>query len=217
MANRLSSARTIFHSVSPELRKIPNKFQEDLLSDWAVSDQLSVNPKNTVHVRFTRDRTVSTENTYNLNGESNVKSGWNISVFTWTENWNGNLLAKNTANKMRKLARYVGSLFRYQDSTPRNSLFKSLILPLFDYCCPNTIPSDSRSLDFLEKGVIRFVKTLKLQSSHDAWGASVGWLAHKAVEKIVDFILPPRIQTHAVWRRLPCTLWIQNCPRLYCR
>lgn len=79
---------------------------------------------------------------------------------------------------MRKRACYIHYLFHYRDTSARGSLFQSLVLPLYGYCCPVPSPKDESSLDILEKSVIKFVKSLQLKSSRNDYKSGLdelGW------------------------------------------
>ena len=84
----------------------------------------------------------------------------------------------NKRSRMRKRTRYIRSLFRFRDSTARITLFRSLVLPLFEYCCPVIRPAEKTPQDALENEVVRFVKTLSLRAprnDHRGRLEELGW------------------------------------------
>lgn len=68
------------------------------------------------------------------------------------------LSGRKPNRKNGKWARYIDALFSFRDTSARVCPYQSLVLPLFDYCCPLTEPLLKGSTDGLEKCFNKFVK-----------------------------------------------------------
>ena len=120
--------------------------------------------------------------------------------------WKGH--TRQLVSKVNKRVRYIRALFPYGNQRARITLFRSLAVPVLDYCSTAFFPRQKSQIDELEGSVKRFLRTIRLGTPSDATSeeihrsqlAQLGWeslalrrvklaliLGYKLIFKVLPF------------------------------
>ena len=141
------------------------EFQLDLhaVYSWSVEVKLAFNPTKSVFVRFSAKQTVPEAFEYRLGPDAVPRSnsvkylGLHLDrKLSWKDH------ISNLITKVRKRLRYISFLFSRSCQRARINLFKSLVLPLLDYCCVVYNPRLKGLTDGLEDCTRKFLQSVNL-------------------------------------------------------
>ena len=135
----------------------------DAVCSWSAEVKLAFNPTKSVFVRFSAKQTVPEAFEYHLGPDtiprkSSVKYlGIHLDrKLSWKDH------ISNLITKVRKRMRYISFLFSRSCQRARITLYKSLVLPLLDYCCVVYNPHLKGLTDGLEDCTRAFLQSINL-------------------------------------------------------
>ena len=141
------------------------EFQTDLdtVFEWANGAKLNFNPTKSIFVRFSGRQTIPTPPEYRLGAEvipreSSVKylGLYLDEKLSWKEH------VEKITIKVKKRIHYISFLFSRKCQRARITLYKSLVIPLLDYCGVVNNPRLKGLIDELEGCQRLFLQTINL-------------------------------------------------------
>ena len=139
------------------------EFQIDLdaVCSWSSDVKLAFNPTRSVFVRFSARRTVPESPAYRL-GEDTIPRSNTVKYLGLhlddKLSWKAHI--SNLVMKVKKMLRYIQFLSHKGCQRARISPYKSLVLPLLDYCCVVYNPFPKGLVDGLEDRVRLFLRSI---------------------------------------------------------
>ena len=141
------------------------EFQLDLdaVCSWSAEVKLAFNPTKSVFVRFSAKQIVPEAPEYRLGLDTiprrNTVKYLGLHLdrkLSWSDH------ISNLITKVRKRMRYISFLFSRSCQRARITLYKSLVLPLLDYCCVVYNPRLKGLIDGLEDCTRTFLQSINL-------------------------------------------------------
>ena len=175
------------------------EFQSDLnnVFSWSSVVKLTFNSAKSVFVRFCGKRKVPEPPKYHLGGDeiprkNSIKYlGLHLDYrLSWKDH------VSNVVMKARKRIRYISFLFSRKCQRARLTLFKSLVVPLFDYCAVVCNPRLKGLVDDLEDCVRTFLRSINLGPALE--DTSVGRYANRLRQLSMEPLILKRIKASLI-------------------
>ena len=162
----------ILRTVSTELEA--NQLQEDLstLYLWAETNNMSFNNNKFEHMTYNSNPKTGITHVYNAPDGSDIVTKENVKDLGVTLTCDGTFTI-HIANVIKKARNQIGWILRTfisRDPLPMLTLYKSLVLPLLEYCCQLWSPwrvGEKHSLEAIQRSFTNKICTVR---HLDYWG-----------------------------------------------
>lgn len=136
---------------------------------WAEQNNMSFNSSKFEHINYGKDQL--NVHTYSAHDGSTIESKRQVLDLGVTLSRDGSftLHITNITKKARKQAGWILRTFRTRDITPMLTLYKSLIIPLLEYCCQLWSPWRVGEIQLLESVQRSFTSKITSASHLDYW------------------------------------------------
>ncbi len=149
------------------------KLQTDLASlySWAEHNNMSFNNSKFEHIHYTSGRINYNENIYTAPDGSHIDTKEYIRDLGITLSCDGNFTQHihNVVKKARSQAGWILRTFRTREMRPMLTLYKSLVIPLLEYCCQLWSPWRAGERQSLEAVQRSFTSRISDVRQFDYW------------------------------------------------
>ena len=145
------------------LKEVSSKDDADLLQAdlaalylWAEQNNMSFNNTKFEHLNYSTNRSISNIFNYTAHDGTDIDTKDHVKDLGVTISNDGNFKTHitNTAKKARSQAGWILRTFRTRDTLPMLTLYKSLVVPLLEYCCQLWSPwkdGEKQSLEAVQR------------------------------------------------------------------